>query len=111
MLPPTDLQLVGDIVALRWPDGREDYLPMETLRAASPSAEMKGEPDLFGRIHGADPRKDFPGVRVLDWAWVGGYAVRLHFSDGHQSGLFSFQLLRSLGDSLLEPQKDAESRI
>ncbi|MFP4281861.1 MAG: gamma-butyrobetaine hydroxylase-like domain-containing protein [Opitutales bacterium] len=100
MIPaPTDLQLVGDFVALRWPDGHEDVLAMETLRAASPSAANKGEPDLFGRIHGADPRTAFPGVRVEGWEWVGGYAVRFLFSDGHQSGLFSFGLLRQLGEA------------
>ncbi len=100
ILPPTDLQLVGDVVALRWPDGREDFLPMEILRKCSPSAEMKGEPDIFGRIRGGDSRKNFPGVRVTDWAWVGGYAIKLYFSDGHQSGLYSFELLRSIGEEL-----------
>lgn len=94
---PLDVQLVGDFVALRWSDEREDILPMEALRAASPSAETKGESDLFGRVHGGDPRTHFPGVRVTGWEWVGGYAIRFLFSDGHGSGLYSYGLLRQLG--------------
>jgi len=96
---PLEIQLIGQYVAFRWSDGREDVHAMEALRAASPSAENMGEPDLFGRIHGGDPRTEFPGVRVEDWEWVGNYAIRFIFSDRHQSGLFSFALLRDLGAS------------
>ena len=100
---PSDIQLIGDFVAIRWPEGREDIIPMETLRAASPSAETQGEPDLFGRVHGRDPRTRYPGVRVEGWEWVGGYAARFLFSDRHQSGLYSFDYLRRLGASLDQP--------
>lgn len=95
---PTQIALIGDFVAIVWPDGREDVHPMDALRAASPSAENKGEADIFGRVHGADPRTEFPGVRVESWEWVGSYAVRFVFSDGHQSGLFSYELLHELGE-------------
>ncbi len=98
--PPQAVDLIGDTVAIRWADGREDYYPMETLRLLSPSAENMGEPDIFGRIHGGDPRTAFPGVRVVGHEWVGRYALRLVFSDGHQTGLFTFPYLRRIGDAL-----------
>ena len=97
---PADLQLIGDFVALRWDNDHEDVFPMEFLRANSPSAERAGEPDLFGNIRGGDPRTEFPGVRVVDWEWVGRYAIRFQFSDGHGSGLYTFDLLRRLGEQL-----------
>ena len=97
---PTDLQIIGQDLAIRWSDERENFIPVEQLRAASPSAENTGEPDLFGRIRGGDPRTKFPGVSVLDWNYVGNYAVRFHFSDGHQTGLYSFEYLRKLGENL-----------
>lgn len=106
--PPEALDLIGDTVAIRWADGREDFLPMERLRALSPSADNMGEPDIFGRIHGADPRTEFPGVTVLGHEVVGRYAVRFIFSDGHQTGLFPFSYLQDMGDSLRE-QGDAPS--
>jgi DUF971 family protein len=94
--PPETIDLIGDTVAIRWTDGREDFHNMEHLRALSPSAENIGEPDIFGKIHGGDPRTEFPGVRVEDYEIVGRYAVRFIFSDGHNTGLYSFKYLREL---------------
>lgn len=93
---PEDVQLVGEEVAIRWADGREDYFRMEDLRAASPSAANIGERDLLGRVHGGDSRTKFPGVRVVGWDYIGGYAIRFKFSDGHDTGLFSYEYLRKL---------------
>ena len=97
---PERIDLIGDTVAIRWTDGREDFLEMEKLRALSPSADNIGEPDIFGNVHGADPRSEFPGVRVNDYEKVGRYAVRFIFSDGHQTGLFSFKYLRQIGEGI-----------
>lgn len=96
MCVPDQISLIGDLVAIRWSDSTEQFIQMETLRAASPSAENIGEPDIFGNMHGGDPRKHFPGVRVTDFEEVGRYAVRFIFSDGHQSGLYSFPYLRKI---------------
>lgn len=106
---PKDIQLIGDTVAVLWSDGREDYLPMERLRAASPSAENMGEADLFGRVRGGDPRKQFPGVEVRDFEYVGAYAVRFIFSDGHNTGLYTFRYLRTLSDHWKQQQGEEAS--
>lgn len=103
VIAPTDIQLIGNEVAIKWADGVETYLPCPALRTASPSAAAKGEPDIFGRIHGAEGRKDFSGVTVLGWQVIGNYAVRFDFSDGHNSGLYSYELLRQLGDAAAQP--------
>lgn len=96
--PPESIQLIGTTVAILWKDEREDYYEMESLRALSPSADNIGEPDLFGNIMGGDPRTEFPGVTVTGYDIVGRYAVRFIFSDGHKTGLFTFQYLRKIGD-------------
>lgn len=95
-----DLQIIGDTVALRWNDGREDYFDAPTLRRLSPSAETRGETDLFGRRLGGDPNTDFSGVGVDGWEAVGNYAIRFLFSDGHNTGLYSFTYLRGQADRL-----------
>lgn len=95
---PDNITLIGAMVAIRWSNGEEQFLSMEKLRAASPSAENVGEPDIFGKIHGGDPRTEFPGVTVTDFEEIGRYAVRFIFSDGHQSGLYSYAYLQALGD-------------
>lgn len=103
VIAPTDIQLIGTEVAIKWADGHESYIPAPALRAASPSAESKGEPDIFGRIHGGEGRRDFSGVTVTGWHVIGNYAVRFEFSDGHGTGLYSYELLRKIGDAPATP--------
>ena len=99
MLTPTDIQLIGNEIAIRWSDGAESYFTHEFLRAASPSAENIGERDILGRQIGGDSRTSFPGVTVLGWKRIGNYALNFEFSDGHRSGLYSFEYLRRLADN------------
>lgn len=96
MHAPTNIQLIGSEVAIVWADGAESYFPFEKLRAASPSAANIGETDILGNKYGGDGPKKFPGVQVTGWSIVGNYAVRFDFSDGHNSGLYSYDYLRKL---------------
>ena len=73
-------------------DGRTYVLPAEYLRVESPSAEVQG--------HGPDtkvivPGKAFVGIKHIEP--VGNYAVRLDFDDGHDTGIFSWEYLYTLG--------------
>ena len=99
MLTPTDIQIIGELVAIKWSDGSEDFLPMEQLRAASPSAENIGERDLTGMVHGGTAQTAFPGVTVTGWSVVGGYALLFHFSDGHRTGIYPYPYLKELAKS------------
>lgn len=100
MHPPTNVQLIGQEVAILWSDGAETYFPFEFLRAASPSAETQGEHDIFGQKYGGNGPTKFPGVRVTGWEQVGNYALRFDFSDGHRTGLYTYDYLRDLADHL-----------
>lgn len=93
---PVRMEAIGTEMAIVWPDGHEQFLPMERLRAASPSAENVGERDLVGNIHGGTAQKEFPGVTVAGWQIVGGYAVQFRFSDGHATGIYAWDYLRAL---------------
>lgn len=93
------MQLVGTEIALLWEDGAEHFLPSEYLREESPSAENKGETDIFGVRHGGDGPRLFPGVTVEGWNVVGNYAVAFHFSDGHRTGIYSWDYLRAIADA------------
>ncbi|MFN7565024.1 MAG: gamma-butyrobetaine hydroxylase-like domain-containing protein [Prosthecobacter sp.] len=95
-MSPNRLELIGNEVAIIWSDGHEQFVSMERLRAASPSAENTGERDLLGRQYGGSNQKSFPGVTVKDWRMVGGYAIQFDFSDGHNTGLYTFDYLRAL---------------
>ncbi|MDB6115234.1 MAG: hypothetical protein JWQ62_2179, partial [Lacunisphaera sp.] len=41
--------------------------------------------------------RNFVGVEVTGWERIGNYALRFEFSDGHRTGLYSYELLRQLG--------------
>ncbi|EDY80521.1 hypothetical protein VDG1235_135 [Verrucomicrobiia bacterium DG1235] len=97
MTPPKNIQLIGSEIAIVWQDGSETYIPSAKLRAASPSAETAGERDILGVLHGGERGKDYSKVEVQNWQFVGNYAVRFRFSDGHATGLYSYELLKSLG--------------
>jgi DUF971 family protein len=96
MHAPVNIQLIGQEVAIAWADGIETYVEFERLRAASPSAETQGERDIMGNQYGGDRPRKFPGVVVLSWEQVGNYAIRFDFSDGHRTGLYSYEYLRNL---------------
>lgn len=98
MNAPQRIELIGSEVALLWPDGAEHYIPSERLRAWSPSAENTGERDLLGRKIGGTDQKTFPGVTVRAWRHVGSYAFQFDFSDGHNTGIYSFDYLYMLGE-------------
>lgn len=100
MIAPEQIALLGDEVAIRWADGRENFYPMAYLREMSPSAENMGETDLLGNRYGGDSTTKYPGVRVTGWGIIGGYAVQFHFSDGHNTGLFTYDYLRKLGEGM-----------
>jgi DUF971 family protein len=97
MQTPRNIQLIGDEVAISWSDGAESYLRHDLLRRASPSAENQGERDVFGNQYGGASGASHAGVRVVGWEQVGNYAIRFDFSDGHGTGLYTFDYLRKLG--------------
>ena len=96
MAKPAHIQLIGTDLCIRWQDGSESYFPAEFLRKHSPSAQNIGEQDIFGNQYGGQGPKEFPGVTLLDWELVGNYAIRPRFSDGHNSGLYSWDYLQGL---------------
>ncbi|HEY4032143.1 MAG TPA: DUF971 domain-containing protein [Caulobacteraceae bacterium] len=86
------LNKAGDQLSVAFDDGEVFHLPSEYLRVMTGSAEDRG--------HGAGPRPPIPGkkhVRITAIHPVGRYAVRLVFDDGHDTGLYSWDLLRDLG--------------
>jgi DUF971 family protein len=92
--PPTEINLhrKSRILEVAYGDGSRFRLPCEFLRVYSPSAEVMG--------HGPGQEVLQVGKRDIEITAVepvGNYAVRLVFSDGHDSGLFTWKYLYELG--------------
>jgi DUF971 family protein len=92
---PTEIKVDKErrLLGVSFDDGRGFELPAELLRVLSPSAEVQG--------HSPDQRVTVPGkknVRILRAEPVGNYAVRIVFDDGHDTGLYTWDYLRELGE-------------
>ena len=98
MIRPETIQAIGDEIVILWEGGKETFYKMDILRAESPSAENKGESDLMGNRIGGTDQTSFPGIKVTGWENIGGYAIQFYFSDGHNTGLFSYELLLELAE-------------
>jgi DUF971 family protein len=90
---PTELRLNPEKTALRvaFGDGVCGVLSAEFLRVTSPSAEVQG--------HSPAERKLVSGksaVSIRKIEPVGNYAVRLTFSDGHSTGIYTWSYLHDL---------------
>jgi DUF971 family protein len=97
IMKPSDMQAIGDELAVKWEDGSESFVPLEKLRRACPCAACKGETDVLGHLHKGPERPYSPGafllVRIVN---VGSYAVQPIWGDGHQTGIYPFKYLRKL---------------
>ena len=91
---PEEIRLskAKDSLFVKFDNGYETKLTAELLRVESPSAEVQG--------HGSGQKTTPAGkanVTIGAIEPVGNYAIRISFSDGHDTGLFSWDILHDYG--------------
>ena len=94
------------ILEVAFSDGAEFKIPFELMRVYSPSAEVQG--------HGPGQEVLQTGKRnvgVIELESVGNYAVKPVFSDGHESGIFSWDYLYHLGVNQGQLWSDYNQRL
>ena len=96
MAKPTEIKLhqKSRVLELTFDDGFTCNLPCEYLRVFSPSAEVRG--------HGPGQEKlqlgkEMVGIDQLEPA--GNYAIKIHFDDDHNSGIYTWSYLHELGQN------------
>jgi DUF971 family protein len=95
-LEPTNIQQIGNELAIHWNDGAESYLDLQFLRRACPCAACGGEPDLLGNIIRPNVSYSDNSFELAGFEIVGGYAIQPRWADGHSTGIYTFQYLRRL---------------
>lgn len=105
---PTNLTVHGQsrVLEVSFSDGNNYRIPFELMRVYSPSAEVQG--------HGPGQEVLQTGKREVELAAlepVGNYAVQPTFSDGHSSGIFSWDYLYFLGSQQDKLWSDYTSRL
>ncbi len=94
---PSDIQPIGNELAIKWDDGSEDFIPFEKMRRACPCAGCKGETDILGNLYrGPEQPLTAQAFQLVKLAKVGGYALQPVWADGHATGIYSFEYLRRL---------------
>ncbi len=91
---PTDIKIrtASRLLEVGFDDGIRYQLAFEYLRVFSPSAEVTGHGAGEGVLQTGKEHVGITGIEP-----VGNYALRLKFDDGHDTGLYSWTLLRELG--------------
>lgn len=98
-LAPTNIQQIGDELAIAWNDSTESFFKLENLRRACPCAACGGEPDVLGNLSRPDVSYTDKSFQLLGFDLVGGYALQPRWADGHSSGIYSFTYLGRLGEA------------
>jgi len=100
MTAPADLsiKLAEQTLTIRWIDGAVTAMPLAKLRRMCPCAACKAEREEAAKNPLAILKADPTNTRAISAKMVGNYAIQLFWSDGHDSGIFDFGMLRTLGE-------------
>ena len=99
-MQPSNIQVIGEELAIKWDDGGESFVRLAKLRKACPCAGCKGETDVMGNVYrGPERPYSLSSFQVQSLEFVGGYAVKPVWEDGHSTGLFAFDYLRAVAAS------------
>jgi DUF971 family protein len=101
---PAELRIVDDsVLQIIWSDGRKRRYTFRELRDRCPCAVCQVERDEKARNAQATPLlpvlkpTELRPLRIERMTPVGTYAYSIAFSDGHRTGIYTFELLRELG--------------
>jgi DUF971 family protein len=101
-MKPKKIKLNGkESLRIEWEDNKVIEYPLKFLRDESPDAGNKGETILWK--HYAPPPKgpDKPGkYEVANIEKVGNYAINITWKDGEDAGIYSWEVLKKLGEFL-----------
>lgn len=118
MTRPTEMKLLRDVVLeITWDDKQTYQLPIAALRKSCPCATCREK-----RISEHAPRENDPSdalqvlslaetkpLRIESMQPIGNYAYGIKFSDGHDTGIFTLEFLRKLGEVIAEEEEKSGS--
>ena len=96
---PTRIERHETCLEIRWKDSHQSELPYRLLREKCPCAHCNATRAGKDPFHILPPDDFFESLRLVDIQRVGRYAVRLAWSDGHRTGIYTFEFLRELSES------------
>lgn len=98
---PIRIKRLGKTILVRWNDGKADEIPLTVLRDKCPCASCNGEEKTQeDYIPIKAPFKPTGFYEIEKIVPVGNYAVNIIWKDGHNTGIYSWDILRAIGESL-----------
>lgn len=114
--PPRHIDIKRDKgVTLEWADGGSTYYSVTYLRKWSPSADQRQLREEMD----ANPLAVLPAamfasagepLTIVDAKLIGNYAIAFEFSDGHATGIYSWEYLREIDPEVQERLRQAERK-
>ena len=93
-MKPLDIREVGSTELLvSWEDGHRSLYPLRQLRGNCGCAHCVDERSGVRR-YGEDQVPE--AIRAVEWSPVGRYGIKFRWSDGHDTGIYGFEMLRAL---------------
>tara|TARA_Y100000815_G_C12950537_1_gene352715 strand:+ start:98 stop:430 length:333 start_codon:yes stop_codon:yes gene_type:complete len=104
IIQPVSIELLDDILKIHWNDDKKTKYEYQFLRESCPCASCVGEPGIFKTSVGIlNVPRDQPNnppipktIKPKNLKRVGNYAITISWSDGHSSGIYSYDYLRKL---------------
>ena len=101
---PVNLERVGqDQLLITWSDGQQRRYAVAELRGACPCAtcrERRSQPPSEAPLLPVIPAEEARPLSIEGMTPLGAYAYKISFSDGHDTGIYSYDLLRALGEQV-----------
>lgn len=105
--PPTPARFAYDepdrALVVEWSDGVSHHIPFAALRRACPCAVCAGEMGRPGRFD-TKPQLDPGEDELADISLVGLYGLNAVWGDGHNTGIYTYEALRALGERTGTPR-------
>ena len=97
-IKPENIVIMDVNLAIKWSDGSESFLSNKQLRGLCPCSNCSGETDVFGNVYGCQDNENNHNKKyhIKGYLNIGHYAIRIVWGDGHNTGIYSFDFLKSL---------------
>jgi DUF971 family protein len=103
---PAKIDLGDEALTILWQDAHQSRYPLETLRLSCPCAscrEKRGKPHGPQLVGNELPLVTneivTPTSEANGFSPVGRYGIRIQWADGHDDGIYTFEMLRELADT------------
>ena len=97
---PTNIELINaDVLQIVWGDGQQRQYAISDLRDRCPCASCREKRNVPvpGNLLNVIPLAETEPLRITGMKPIGNYAYSIAFSDGHDTGIFTLELLREIG--------------